>query len=54
VEKRDAYRVLVGIPDHLKSPAVDGRILLRWILEKQGEGDKWRDFVNAVMNLRVA
>jgi hypothetical protein len=36
-ETRDAYMVLVGKPEvrnHLKDPGVDGRIILKWILEK--------------------
>jgi hypothetical protein len=41
---------------------VDGRIILKFILEKQDEGcvdwihdgDQWPTFVNTVMNLRVA
>ena len=50
--------------DHLKDPDVDGRIILKWILEKWGGvmdwiglthgRDRWRAVVNAVMNLRVA
>jgi hypothetical protein len=42
---------------------VDGRIILKWILEKWDEGygwisvaqvgDRWRVFVKVVMNLRV-
>jgi hypothetical protein len=49
--------------DHLKDRGVDGRILLKWILEKLDGGvdwidlaqdrDSWRDVVNAVMNLRA-
>ena len=49
--------------DHLKDSGVDGRIILRWIFRKWDGGmdwfdlaqykDKWRAFVNAVMNLRV-
>ena len=34
---RDAYMVLVGKPEgrnHLKDQGVDGRIILKWILEK--------------------
>jgi hypothetical protein len=48
----------------LGNPGVDGRILLRWIFRKWDEGgrdridlaqgtDRWRVFVNAVMNLLV-
>jgi hypothetical protein len=36
-EWRDVYRVLVGKPEgknHLGDPAVDGRIMLRWIFNK--------------------
>jgi hypothetical protein len=48
----------------LEDPGVDGRIILKWILEKWDgdmdwidlaeEGDKWRALVNAVMNLRAS
>jgi hypothetical protein len=65
-ERRGAYRVLVGKPEgrnHLEEKGVDGRIILKWILEKS-EGGKctgsiWlrigqaADCLNAVMNLRV-
>jgi hypothetical protein len=57
---------LVGKPegrDHLKDPAVDGRIILKWIFEKwdgdkdwidlaQGRG-RWQAFVNAGITIRV-
>jgi hypothetical protein len=49
--------------DHLKDPGVDGRIILKWILERLDGGmdwinlaedrDRWRTVVNAVMDLRV-
>jgi hypothetical protein len=47
----------------LEYPGVDGRIILKWILETWDGGmdwidlaedrDKWRALVNKVMNLRV-
>jgi hypothetical protein len=50
--------------DHWGDPGVDGRIILRWIFRDVGYGgmdwielaqdrDRWRAFVNAVMNLGV-
>jgi hypothetical protein len=51
--------------DHLEDPGVDGRIILRWIVRRWDggtgmdwidlaeDGDRWRAFVNAVMNLQV-
>jgi hypothetical protein len=66
-ERRGAYRVLVGKSEgrrpHFEGPSVDGRIMLKWILEKlDGVGmdwlnmtedrDRWRILVSAVMNLR--
>jgi hypothetical protein len=46
--------------DHLEDPCVDGRIILKWILEDWDVGhgldrgrDRWRAVVNVVMNFRV-
>ena len=50
--------------DHFGDTGVDGRIILRWIFRKWDvggmdwielahDGDRWRAYVNAVMNLRV-
>jgi hypothetical protein len=50
--------------DHLEDPAVDGRIILKWIFERLGVGAqtgliwlrigyRWRALVYTVMNLRV-
>jgi hypothetical protein len=49
--------------DHLEDPGVDGRIILKRILEKWDGGmdwidlaqdrDRWQALVNAVMNLWV-
>jgi hypothetical protein len=49
--------------DHLKDLSVDGNIILKWIFERLDgdmnwinlaqDRDRWRDLVNAVMNLRV-
>jgi hypothetical protein len=40
-ERRGAYRVLVGNlreGDHLEDPDIDGRTMLKWILEKWDGG----------------
>jgi hypothetical protein len=65
-EGRGVYRVLWGNlreRDHWGDPAVDGRIILRWIFRKWDGGmdwielaqdrDRWWLLVNAVKNLRV-
>ena len=65
-EKRNAYRVLVGKPEEKSPPGnlgVDGRIILKWILNVVG-GVDWIDltqvwgrfltFVSTVMNFRFA
>ena len=64
--RRGAYRVLVGKPEgknHLKDPGVGGTMILRWNFTKWEGGmdwtdlaqdrDRWRDLVNAEMNLRI-
>jgi hypothetical protein len=48
---------------HLEDPAVDGRIILKWIFRKWDkvvdwidlahDGDRWPNIVNAAVNLRV-
>jgi hypothetical protein len=50
--------------DHLEDPGIDGMIILKWIFKKWDGGlgsidmaqdrDRWRDLVNAVMNLWFA
>ena len=51
----------LGEGDHLRDPAIDGRIILRWIFRKWDVGDldwielaqdrdRWQALVKAVMN----
>jgi hypothetical protein len=45
-ERRDAFRVLVGKPEgrnHLKNPGIDGRIILKCIIERLGGSIDWID-----------
>jgi hypothetical protein len=64
-ERRDVYRIFVGETEgknHLENLGVDGRAVLNlkevgwrrvdWIDFVQ-DSDRWRAFVNAVMNVRV-
>jgi hypothetical protein len=49
--------------EHLEDSGVDGRIILKWILEKWDrdtdsiylaqDRDRWQALVNAVMNLQI-
>jgi hypothetical protein len=62
---RNAYKILVGKPERKNSKylGVDGRIILKWISEKQRlwvwigfisqDRDRQRALVNTTMNLRV-
>jgi hypothetical protein len=36
-ERRNAYRILVGNPERKEDLDIDGRITLKWILERQDE-----------------
>ena len=61
---RNLFSLTIKIVEHSEDPGVDGRIILRWILENGlGRGmdwidlaqdmDRWRALVSAVMNLQV-
>jgi hypothetical protein len=59
-EIRDSFRVFVEEPegkDHLGDIGLDGVILLKWILKKQGRrlwtGFIWLRIGTTVINLRV-
>jgi hypothetical protein len=50
--------------DHLGDPGIDGRVILRWIIQELGYGgkdwmnvaqgrDRWWALMNVVMNLQV-
>jgi hypothetical protein len=65
-EKRGTYRILVERPERsrpLGHPGLDGRIILKlnsrivigdmdWIVLAQ-DRDRWRGFVNVIMNLLI-
>jgi hypothetical protein len=63
-ESRSEYRENLREGDHLKDPDVDGRIILKWILEKwcggmdwidmAQERDRWRALVKVVKHLRFS
>jgi hypothetical protein len=64
-ESRGLFRILVGKPVRktLEDPGTEGRIILRWTFRKWAGGmdwiylaqdrDRWREHINAVINLWV-
>jgi hypothetical protein len=66
-ERRGSNRILVGNlreGGHLEGPGLDGSTILQWILKQWIGGmdwidlaldmDRWRPFVNAVMDFRIS
>jgi hypothetical protein len=49
-ENRNAYRILVGMPEG-KRPL--GRPRRRWVDNIKMDRDQWRALVNTILNIRV-